>query len=103
MRRILLAVICVAGNAVVSMAADSQADNAGRKAETTSCTQCHSTRLIDSQRLSPAAWAKEVDKMIGWGAIVPDKKLLVDYLAAEYSDSKPVPMPAMSADGSKKK
>jgi hypothetical protein len=56
-------------------------------------------RLIDSQRLSAAAWAKEVDKMVGWGAIVPDRQLLIDYLSSQYSDSKPVPVPASSGNG----
>jgi hypothetical protein len=56
-------------------------------------------RLIDSQRLSAAAWAKEVDKMVGWGAIVPDRQLLIDYLSSQYSDAKPVPVPASSGNG----
>ena len=82
----------------VCLAADMQP---GRKAETTACVACHSTRLIDSQRLSAAAWAKEVDKMVGWGAGVSDKQLLIDYLASEFSDSKPVPPPATSGNGSR--
>ena len=65
----------------------------GKKAEQTSCSACHSLRLIDSQRLSTAAWTKEVTKMIGWGAVVPDRQLLIDYLSEQYSDAKPVPSP----------
>ena len=38
--------------------------------------------------------------MIGWGAVVPDKELLLDYLSRDYSDSKPVPKPELSGDGS---
>jgi quinoprotein glucose dehydrogenase len=76
---------------------------AGKKAEATYCVACHSARLIDSQRLSAAAWTKEVDKMIGWGAIVPDKQLLIDFLAVEYSNAKPLPIPAVSADGTRRK
>jgi hypothetical protein len=76
---------------------------AGKKAEATYCIACHSTRLIDSQRLSAAAWTKEVDKMVGWGAVVPDKQMLLDFLAAEYSSSKPLPIAAISAPGAEKK
>ena len=92
--------ICIAGAllaAVVScFAADSQANEAGRKAEQTACIACHSLRLIDSQRLSAAAWGKELDKMAGWGATIPDRQILLDYLAAEYSDTKPIPAPMIS-------
>jgi hypothetical protein len=99
MSKVSVAVACLLGAATVSLAADLQVSGEGRKAETRSCIACHSTRLIDSQRLSAAAWAKEVDKMIGWGAIVTNRQLLVDYLASEYSDSKPVPTPDTSGNG----
>src|SRR5437868_14686075 len=65
-----------------------------RKAEEQSCSPCHSLRLVDSQRLSRTAWTKELDKMIGWGAVVPDRQLLLDYLSSEYSEAKPIPTPA---------
>jgi hypothetical protein len=73
----------------------------GRKAEEQSCTPCHSLRLVDSQRLSRTAWTKELDKMIGWGAVVPGRQLLLDYLSSEYSEVKPAPTQALSGDGSK--
>ena len=69
------------------------------KVEMTACVACHGERLIHSQRLSPVAWTKEVDKMIGWGASVKDRQLLIDYLATEYSNAKPIPTPATSANG----
>lgn len=69
---------------------------AGRKAEQTSCLPCHSLRLIESQRLSAAAWQKEVDKMIGWGAVVPNRQLLIDYLSQHYSNQQPLPAPVRS-------
>jgi len=34
--------------------------------------------------------------MVGWGAVVPDRAMLLDYLASEYSNTKPVPKPDMS-------
>ena len=72
---------------------------AGKKMERTDCVSCHSLRIIQSQRLSPAAWTKEVDKMIGWGAVVTERQVLIDYLAAEYSNSKPLPTPVLSQSG----
>ena len=50
------------------------------------CTTCHEADLIVSQRLSRQGWAREVDKMVRWGAVLTDseKDLLVDYLAANF-------------------
>ena len=96
MRKLMSAAGGLLAVAVFGLAAESQANEAGRKAERTACIACHSLRLIDSQRLSAAAWGKEIDKMVGWGATVPDRQILLDYLASEYSDAKPVPAPAMS-------
>ncbi len=83
-------------------AAAQSASERAKAEEARSCVQCHSLRLIHSQRLSKAAWTKEVDKMIGWGAPVRDRQILIDYLSEEYSDSKPVPEPERSADGVKR-
>ena len=83
-----------------AFAADSQSPDRGRQEEQRGCSPCHSLRLVDSQRLSRTAWEKEIKKMIGWGAVVPDKELLLDYLSREYADSKPVPKPELSGNGS---
>ena len=74
---------------------------AAKKEEQRECVACHGLRFIHSQRLSKAAWGKELDKMAGWGAEMKDKNLLLEYLSAEYSDSKPVPQAPLSADGKK--
>src|SRR5215468_1640557 len=57
---------------------------------TTACTQCHEARIIVQQRLSKAAWTKEVDKMVKWGAVVEpqDHDALVDYLSNNFSVDK---------------
>ncbi|MFL6450421.1 MAG: hypothetical protein ACJ746_22475 [Bryobacteraceae bacterium] len=83
---------------VSAMPAEDNA-KAGKKAEQQSCLPCHSLRLIDSQRLSAATWQKEVDKMIGWGAVVPDRQLLIDYLSQHYSNTTPMPAPVLSDNG----
>jgi mono/diheme cytochrome c family protein len=56
----------------------------GEAAYRTACTTCHEDDMVDGQLLSPAGWAREVDKMIRWGARVADadKAALVDYLIA---------------------
>ena len=55
------------------------------------CTECHQSRIILQQRLSKAAWTKEVDKMIKWGALVDEKDhdALIDYLSTNFSPDKP--------------
>lgn len=58
---------------------------------TTSCLECHEARIILQQRLSKAAWAKEVDKMIKWGAVVDpnDHDALIDYLSTNFNPDQP--------------
>jgi len=58
---------------------------------TTSCLECHEARIILQQRLSKATWAKEVDKMIKWGAVVDanDHDALIDYLSTNFSPDQP--------------
>ncbi|HMK23698.1 MAG TPA: hypothetical protein VK466_15310 [Terriglobales bacterium] len=57
---------------------------------TTACTECHEARIIVQQRLSKAAWTKEVDKMTKWGALVDplDRDALIDYLSTNFGVDK---------------
>jgi cytochrome c5 len=50
------------------------------------CLTCHGADLISQQRLSRDGWTREVDKMIGWGAVVEsaDRIGLVDYLTRHF-------------------
>ncbi|WP_293972859.1 PQQ-binding-like beta-propeller repeat protein [Sphingomonas sp.] len=50
------------------------------------CTSCHVPAQVTSQRKTRADWAATVEKMVGFGARVPDDQFdpLVDYLAANY-------------------
>ena len=70
----------------------------GQKEER-SCIPCHSLRLVHSQRLSRAAWSRELDKMAGWGAKYTDRDALLEYLVANYGDDKPAGKPETSGDG----
>jgi hypothetical protein len=63
---------------------------------TAACTECHGSPIISQQRLTKAAWGKEVDKMIKWGAIVDsrDRDAFVEYLSTNFpSDKAPEVMP----------
>jgi hypothetical protein len=88
--------------ALAALAADQATIERGQKEESRSCLPCHSLRLIHSQRLSRAAWNRELDKMTGWGTKITDREALLEYLVANYGDDKPAPAPAMSQDGSKR-
>ncbi len=68
---------------------------------TTACTECHEARIIVQQRLSKAAWIKEVDKMTKWGAMVDasDRDALIDYLSSNFSPDKPAYEPPRTAVG----
>lgn len=66
------------------------------------CSACHESRIIVQQRLSKAAWTKEVDKMIKWGAEVDpkDRDALIDYFSANFGPDQPAYMAPRTAAGS---
>src|SRR6266852_3871580 len=70
---------------------------------TTACLECHEARIILQQRLSKAAWTKEVDKMVKWGALVEanDHDALVDYLSTNFSPEKPPYEPQRTSEEKK--
>ena len=86
-------------SASLASAMDPQMMQRAQQEEQRACTPCHSLRLVHSQRLSPAAWQREIDKMIGWGAPVSDRKLLLDYLSQEYNVEKPLPADELTGNG----
>lgn len=75
-------------------------DGPMKEKATTACTECHEARIVLQQRLSKAAWTKEVDKMIKWGAVVDasDRDALIDYLSSNFSPEVPPYVPPRSAD-----
>jgi cytochrome c5 len=46
------------------------------------CQTCHDFTLIEQQTLDAAGWGRELDKMIGWGAVLDDseKAAVIDHL-----------------------
>lgn len=94
--------ILLAGIGAAAWAFGQTAADRAPTAEST-CAQCHSLRLVRSQRLSRAAWDRELTKMTGWGwsGSAEDRAALLDFLAANYGDDKPAAPPERSADGRK--
>lgn len=62
-------------------------DAGGAGTYSRACTSCHGTDLVDQQRLSKTGWTREVEKMMRWGAPVPEaeKDGLVEFLLQRLS------------------
>jgi len=75
-----------------------------REKAATACAGCHDSGIIVQQRLSKAAWTKEVDKMIKWGAVVEpkDRDSLIEYLSDNFGMEKLPYSPEKSAKGGSK-
>jgi len=69
------------------------------------CLVCHDSRIIVQQRLSKAAWTKEVDKMTKWGAAVDaqDREPMIEYLSSSFGADRPAYQPGRSPSGKSKK
>jgi hypothetical protein len=95
-----VAVFC----AVAAAQSPSLPAGAAQAKVTTACGECHESRIILQQRLSKPAWAKEVDKMIKWGALVDpaDRDSFIDYLSANFPADKPAEPMARTAAEKKK-
>lgn len=65
---------------------DEKAVAAGEAVYKDACRTCHMDDLAEQQRLTSAAWGREVDKMVRWGAKVSaeDKPNLVAYLTSRW-------------------
>lgn len=50
------------------------------------CISCHEADMMSGQRLTPAQWEREVDKMVRWGAVVEPQERgeIVRYLADRF-------------------
>jgi hypothetical protein len=70
----------------------------------TSCLECHDSGIIVQQRLGKAAWTKEVDKMIKWGAVVnpSERDSFIEYLSTNFPVDKDWYRPPTTARRRKK-
>jgi hypothetical protein len=97
-----LVLLIAAGVSLVSAQSSgppSLPDGTMKEKVTTACTECHESRIILQQRLSKAAWTKEVDKMTKWGAVVDsaDRDAFIDYLSTNFpADKAPYQAPRMT-------
>jgi cytochrome c5 len=67
--------------------AASHADtDAGLATYKRACLVCHDGDIISQQKLTKTGWTRSVEKMMRWGASVPDaeREPLIEYLAAQY-------------------
>jgi cytochrome c5 len=50
------------------------------------CLVCHDADIIEQQKLSKTGWTNSVNKMVRWGAAIPDaeKDPLIEYLASRF-------------------
>ena len=86
-----LPVVAIAQRPAPAKATEDLPSGAMQAKATAACLECHEARIILQQRLSKAAWTKEVDKMIKWGAVVEtsDHDALIDYLSSNFSPDQP--------------
>lgn len=61
-------------------------DDSAMSELTATCSMCHGMDLVAQQRLTEGQWKGVLDKMIGWGAVVPAQRqaLLVHALAEQF-------------------
>jgi hypothetical protein len=108
-RRVML-VLCLAVSPLLFMRAQGPAPELPPAPITpkvnTACMECHDSGIIVQQRLDKKTWAKEVDKMTKWGALVEqqDREAFIDYLSTNFTADKPPAAPQYKAppDVSKK-
>jgi mono/diheme cytochrome c family protein len=60
--------------------------DAGAATYKRACLVCHDADIIEQQKLSKTGWTRSVEKMMRWGAAIPEaeKEPLVDYLASRF-------------------
>lgn len=88
LRAALLTLILTGVAAIAAAASPNEELPAGPAQESAAnaCLSCHEARIIVQQRLSKAAWVREMDKMTKWGAPVDpkDRDALIDYFSANF-------------------
>jgi mono/diheme cytochrome c family protein len=67
----------------------------GKRTFEQNCLICHAEEMTTRQRLTPSQWKTEVDKMVGWGAPVPDdeRERLLNYLSTSFATNHAVSQP----------
>jgi hypothetical protein len=86
----ILALLSLCGISLLRAQSPNLPSGAEQEKVTNACTECHDASIIMQQRLTKAAWAKEVDKMSKWGALVgaPERDAFIDYLSTNFPADK---------------
>ncbi len=68
------------------------------------CLRCHSSDILRQQRLTEKQWTAVVDKMIRWGAEVPEpqKAALIAYLVRRFGPDNDRFVPVVTRPASKR-
>jgi hypothetical protein len=98
-RRFMVTLTAALALTTSAFAADPETIGRGQKDEARTCIPCHGLIIIHTNRLSRAAWNRELDKMANWGAKPQDRDALLEYLMANFGDDKPVSKPILTGDG----
>ena len=103
MRTWLLMLACgllLSSTPALAGTARSEAQLAAAAALRANCEICHDRGMVAQQRLTPAQWQAEVEKMRKWGSPLPadQEKALVDYLSGQFPVTA-VPMAAPESPG----
>jgi hypothetical protein len=89
----ILTLVLIGAVAVAAATSPNEELPAGPMQEkaTAACSSCHEARIIVQQRLSKAAWTREMDKMAKWGAEFDpkDRDALIDYFSANFGPDRP--------------
>ena len=82
---VVLPIVHASASTEAAAQAQGNRDDSDEQAIPTSCVTCHGIDIIRAQRLSAAAWLRELDKMIAWGAAVDssEKEQIVKLLEAK--------------------
>lgn len=80
----MLTLLLAVSSAAAAQSAGPAAEPAGQAIVEKNCSSCHPVTQVTSAHKSKDDWGATLDKMIGFGAQIPDKEYdaIVDYLAA---------------------
>ena len=88
---LLCAFLTAAAAAVAQSPNESLSPGPAKEKAEAACLTCHEARIILQQRLTKAAWTKEIDKMMKWGAEVDpkDRDPMIDYFSTNFGPDQP--------------
>jgi mono/diheme cytochrome c family protein len=101
MKPVMFGLLLIPSCVCVLLSADQATLEKGKAEEANSCVACHGLKIIHDQRLSRAAWGRELEKMQRWGARIQNREALLEYLTVNFGDDKPAPAPQLTGDGTK--